>query len=322
MLDLTVIIPTRNRAAKLAATLGCLCRQTLSTQSFEVVVVDNGSSDHTDEIFSEFGNSFPFWRAVREGKPGAAAARNRGVEASTGPILLFLDDDVLADARLLEEHLNVHRRFSEVAVLGTVQFPWSGQEGGYSPFIQCLVDHPELLQSFNFPDPDNVPFMHFYTCNISLPRSLFIKVGGFDEAFTSCGFEDTDFGYRLIRSGYRIVHNPSASAIHNLELSFSGFIQKRYNAGLWLGYLLDKHPELFPVFFPPSHKYRRHVKLLLGRLCGLLRSPLGRVSSRPSQRISGSLARLCNWFFEYEFSNGFADYRSRHDRLGPHSASS
>ncbi len=310
MLDLTVIIPTRNRAAKLAATLKCLCQQTLGVQSFEVVVVDNGSSDHTEEVLLQFEKRFSAWRVVRESTPGAATARNRGVEVSSGKILLFLDDDILADSRLLEEHLKSHHSFLHSCVLGSIRFPWSNSNHKHSFLEQCLIDHPELLQSFDFPDPENVPFLHFYTANLSLSGSLFKKVGGFDEAFTSCGFEDIDFGYRLNLLGQRLVFNPRASALHDPPLTFPEFAQRRRQAGFALGYFLEKYPELFPVFFPSSRKYRRYVKLLLGRACGLLRSPLNELSCKPSHTMSKGLSRLYQWFFEYEFSKGLADYRS------------
>ena len=320
MLDLTVIIPTKNRAAKVAATLECLCRQTLGAQSFEVVVVDNGSSDSTEEVLAQFGKRFSAWQVVRESRPGAAAARNRGVEASSGKILLFLDDDILADPWLLEEHLKSHRCFPDSCVLGFVRLPWSNSSRKHSSLEQCLLDHPELLQSFDFPDPENVPFLHSYTCNLSLARSLFEKVGGFDEAFTSAAFEDVDFGYRLNLLGYHIVHNPRASAIHDFSLSFSGFAQKRRQAGFALGYLLEKHAELFPQFFPRSRRYRRYVKLLLGRACWLLKSPLDRLSCKPSHVVARGLSRLYHWFFEYEFSKGFAHYRTKRVSLGSRSA--
>ena len=316
MLDLSVIIPTKNRAAKLAATLECLCRQTLEARSFEVVVVDNGSSDHTQEVLSQFGKRFPVWKCVHESSPGAAAARNRGVEASSGKILLFLDDDVLADSWLLEEHLKSHHSFPDSCVLGFVRFPWGSSSRKHSPLEQCLIDHPELLQSFDFPDPENVPFLHFYTCNLSLTGSLSEKVGGFDEQFTSYGFEDVDFGHRLSLLGYRMVYNPRASAIHDPSLSFAAFARKRRQAGFSLGYLLEKHPKLFPEFFPPSRKYRRYVKLFLGRACGLLKSLLDKLSYKPSHTVSRGLSRLYQWFFEYEFSRGFAEYCSKRTRAG------
>lgn len=320
MLDLTVIIPTKNRAAKLAATLECLCRQTLDAQHFEIVVVDNGSSDHTGDVLSQFGKRFPVWKCVHESVPGAAAARNRGVEVSSGKIMLFLDDDVLADSWLLEEHLKSHRSFPDSCVLGSVRFPWSSSSRRHTLLEQCLIDHPELLQSFEFPDPENVPFLHFYTCNLSISESLFKKVGGFDEAFTSSGFEDVDFGYRLNLLGHHIVHNLRASAIHDPSLSFAEFARRRRHAGFALGYLLEKHPEVFPAFFPSSHKYRRYVKLLLGRACWLLKSPLDQLSCKPSHTMARGLSRLYHWFFEYEFSKGFAHYQTKRVSPGSRSA--
>lgn len=95
--ELSVVIPTKNRSAKLSRTLQGLVVQTISPEAFEVVAVDNGSGDETAEVIRAQAQSFAHWKLVEEPKPGAAAARNRGVEASRGEIVLFLDDDVFAD---------------------------------------------------------------------------------------------------------------------------------------------------------------------------------------------------------------------------------
>ena len=95
-MQLGIVIPTRNRAANLERTLQSLLAQTVPLQDFEVVVVDNDSSDATPELLGHFGRRFPNWRCLKQTKPGAAAARNSGIGSCKSQILLFLDDDVIA----------------------------------------------------------------------------------------------------------------------------------------------------------------------------------------------------------------------------------
>src|SRR5437879_5783599 len=117
-MKLSVVIPTLNRAAKLERTLRSLAAQTVPPDAYEVLVIDNGSSDGTAELLLCYGRNFTNWQGLREAQPGAAAARNRGVLASRGEVVLFLDDDVIAASDLLQEHLNTQAAHPGSAVLG------------------------------------------------------------------------------------------------------------------------------------------------------------------------------------------------------------
>src|SRR5205807_10454792 len=106
-MKLSVVIPTLNRAAKLERTLRSLAAQTVPPDAYEVLVIDNGSSDGTAELLLCYGRNLRYWQGLREAEPGAAAARNRGVLASRGEVVLFLADDVIASADLLQDILTI-----------------------------------------------------------------------------------------------------------------------------------------------------------------------------------------------------------------------
>jgi glycosyltransferase involved in cell wall biosynthesis len=304
-LECSVIIPTRNRAQKLRRTLDGLCAQSVSAETFEAVIVDNGSSDDTPAIAAGYLRqpSHSHWAYLREARPGAAAARNRGIQASRGDIVLFLDDDVIPDPQLLAEHRESHREQPTV-VLGSVRFPW---DGSGTAFRRTLWQHPELLQSYRFPDPDNVPFQHFYTCNLSLPRAFLSRSGGFDEWFQASGFEDIDLGYRLARAGVRMVFNPRASALHDCWQSFSEFAEKQRRNGRELQVLLRKHPELRGVFLPAAGARRRRWVARTGAAASLLTPCFERPAGFLSAVTLPLLARLCWLNLQSRFWAGFEE---------------
>ena len=109
-LPLSVIICTYNRADLLGKTLESLTAQTLSRSEFEVIIVDDGSSDHTADTVRAFQDLLPL-QYFRQGNAGLASARNHGIFSSRGEIALFLDDDDVATGSLLEEHMKSHRRY-------------------------------------------------------------------------------------------------------------------------------------------------------------------------------------------------------------------
>ena len=182
-------------------------------------------------------------------------------------------------------------------MLGSVRFPW---DGSGTPFRRTLFDHPELLQSFRFPDPNDVPFQHFYTCNLSLPRTFLSRGGTFDESFQASGFEDIELGYRLSRSGFRMVFNAKASALHDCWQPFADFAEKQQRNGRELRLLLQKHPELREFFLPR----KRRLAALAGGLADRL-APSYDCRSALSPILLPVLSRLCWLNLQLRFRRGF-----------------
>jgi len=300
-LQLSVVIATCNRNEQLAQALDSLSHQSIDLKSFEVIVVDNGSSDSTEAVVQSYLEKHSHWRYIREPKPGAAAARNTGVRECRSRIVLFLDDDIVGDPELIEQHLKSHQESPAAAVLGGVRFPWKGNE---SPFFWCLNRHPELYQSFQFSDPQNVPFQYFYTCNISLSRSFFDQANGFDESFTASGFEDTDLGYRFVNAGFRIVFNKKASALHNVRTTFRQFSQKRYASGQWARHFIGKYPEVRAVFFGLS-PFKTKISSLIGFLATPFTWVFDLAEGTVNRRRLPVLGILCWHHLQYRFRTGY-----------------
>jgi glycosyltransferase involved in cell wall biosynthesis len=297
-LQLSIVIPTRNRARKLDRTLQSLVAQTIPLQDFEVVVVDNNSSDETPELLRRFGAGFHNWQCSKQSKPGAAATRNSGIAICQGKIVLFLDDDVIAEPDLVQQHLKSHHSHPGSAVLGRVRNGWNENESAF----HWVVSHKELLHSFRFPDSSNVPFQHLYTCNVSIPRDALLETGGFDEQFAGAAFEDTDLGYRLTRSGCKLIFNSDAAVLHEPLLSLKSFRKKRFDAGRALYRLLSKHPELQATLLPST--WRRIFRSSLG----LSVTPLAFSFERQlpfASLLLPVLGKACWYHFEYLFWTGY-----------------
>jgi len=304
MLDLSVVIATYSRPSQLRQALESLTRQTLPASSYEVLVVDNGVTAATQSVVSEFTAKHPQWKYLAQSKPGAAAARNAGIRESCGDRVLFLDDDIIADPELLAEHMAVGNKNPEAAILGNVRFPWKGDE---SAFFCALARHPELYQTFDFQDDQNVSYKYFYTCNLSMPCLFFQKEVPFDETFTASGFEDIELGARFQRHGGKIIYNARASALHNVKIDCAHFLRKRRESGWWLGLLLKKCPQLKDDLFNQKAGWYSMVSIGLGQIGGLF-VPLYDSESKWIVVARPFLGRMCWLALQRRFWQGYEDF--------------
>ena len=179
-----MVIATRDRAAFLTRALDSLGAQ-VGAPDFEVVVVDNGSSDATPEVVATHAARGAFaLRRIFVAEPNRGAARNAGVAESNGSILVFVDDDVWLPEGFLAAHAAAHDGVFPKAVSGPI------------------LNVPSYAAA-PLPTPLNYSRAFFCTCNVSLPRTAFDAAGGFDADFDLYGWEDTELGLRLRRRDVR-----------------------------------------------------------------------------------------------------------------------
>ncbi len=197
---ISVVIATYNRKESLLQTLGALQRQTLSAHLFEVIVVNDGSSDGTEEMLTHYQtNTSLAFRFFTQMNGGPAAARNRGIQQSQGEWIAFTDDDCVPEASWLQ---TIHAIFSETN--------WVGIQGcTYTDRDQIT---PLTHQIDNEKGNRSVP-----TCNAAYHRSVLIHVNGFDEQFPFPHNEDADLAWRVQSFGMigfsnamRVHHPPRA----------------------------------------------------------------------------------------------------------------
>jgi GT2 family glycosyltransferase len=211
-IDVSVVVCTYNRAGLLRDALASL--MALKTEEgcrYELVVVDNASTDETPRVIEESASRSPVpFRGVREDRPGVACARNRGVREALGPWIAFFDDDQVADPRWLLELLATAREKGARCVGGAnrLLLPPEGREVG--PLARGMLgetgeggENPRRYSGNRIPG----------TGNLLLQRSIFEEVGGFDESLRTGG-EDSDLVCRMRNAGIDAWFAPQAVMHH------------------------------------------------------------------------------------------------------------
>ena len=215
----SVVIPTYNRVDLLRRVLEALATQTC-TDKFEVIVVSDGSTDGTHEFLQSGEAALPI-RFLMQQNAGPAAARNRGIEAAFGRIVLFVDDDVVPAPDLLERHLAAHSaQTSDVAVMGPMLNPEGFVMSSWIQWEQYqLYKQYEALNRGDYPPT----FRQFFTGNASMPRDRLLQVGMFNATFRRS--EDVELAYRLSESGLSFVFAADAKGFHHAERSFESWLR-------------------------------------------------------------------------------------------------
>src|SRR5262245_26554108 len=252
MPKVSVVIPTKNRSALLAEAIERIESQTVPREVYEVIVIDNDSSDETRAVLEQKAKAFSNLKCGVQDKPGAAATRNAGLRLAKGSLILFIDDDVQAEPNLIEAHLECHRKNPNASVIGVVTMPWGNTT---DPFLRYLRDH-RILNPYT-PSKGPIDFAYYHTCNVSTPTHVLLSVGGFNESFQIYGMEDIELGYRLEKAGSRMVFAPDAKAVHHRFPGYRDFIERSEQAGYSLGQLIRLHPELKARFVESSRVVKR-----------------------------------------------------------------
>jgi glycosyltransferase involved in cell wall biosynthesis len=200
MTEVSVIIAARNRPAPLLQLLDCLEKQ--NHESFEVIVVDDGSSPALPV------DATSTRRVIRTEGVERSRARNLGVAAATGRIVLFLDDDLTVDDDFIRRHWDARSTWPGALVVGRIELPEAMIESPFGRFRQ------KLERTGIPPARGPVASKNFCTAaNMSVPVDIFLQLGGFQPAMVSG--EDQDFAMRFSATGGTIVFVPEATAIHH-----------------------------------------------------------------------------------------------------------
>ncbi len=229
--DISVVIPTYDRAPHLRRALDGLNQQDLAHERFEVVVVDDGSHDATPAVLAA---PRPYrLRALRQENQGPGAARNAAITCAAGDVIVFIDDDVIPSPELLGKHLRMQEQAAS-AVIGTMLPPalggrqpvWAAWE---SRMLQKQYD--DMLAGRWAPTP-----RQFYTANASVPRDALVRAGLFDPSFARA--EDMELAYRLQDLGLPFRFAPEASVVHDTPRSFQSWLRLapqygHYDVALW-----------------------------------------------------------------------------------------
>jgi glycosyltransferase involved in cell wall biosynthesis len=235
----SVVIPTYNRRPILEKCLRALEHQQLRTDSvvigYEVVVVDDGSTDGTLEWLESHKGEFPHVRSLSQNHQGPAAARNLGVEQAKGDTIIFIDSDLVVTEQFLQAH-------ADALVKGEQQL---GSDR--------IFTYGAVINTCNFDNPTSEPYKitdfsaaYFATGNVAIACKWLEKVGLFDTRFQLYGWEDLELGVRLKQLGLKLIKCPEAVGYHwhppfALE-QIPNLIEKEIQRGRMGVLFYQKHP--------------------------------------------------------------------------------
>jgi glycosyltransferase involved in cell wall biosynthesis len=245
-MKLSVIIPTRNRAVLLEGALTSLLAQTLSDVDFEVIVVDNGSTDNTVDVVNSFKTRLKNVCCFLESEPGLHAGRHKGFIEARSDVLVYADDDIEAFPTWLQAILDSFED-KEVVMVGGKCLPkfetappewldamWSSSAAGER--ILGYLSLIDLGDDFKSIDPNLV-----FGCNFAIKRSVLHEAGGFHPDAMPQGLlrfrgdGETAVSAAIRRLGYRAVYNPKASVYHSVpkeRMTYEYFYKRSFAQGI------------------------------------------------------------------------------------------
>ncbi|HLG12624.1 MAG TPA: glycosyltransferase [Dehalococcoidia bacterium] len=267
----TVVVATCNRAAGLRRLLAALRRQNLNPSAFEVIVVDDGSTDETWDVLAAERPPFSL-RSFWQHNQGPAAARNAAIAAAKGDIIITLDDDVEPAPDLLRRHLEAHASEGAIATIGPMVYP---DREPLSPWVQWeyagLQRQYESMRQGRW-EPS---YRQFYTANSAVPRWAYEKAGFFDPLFRRA--EDVELAMRLADLGIKFRFLPDAVVYHRPNRSMEAWQRMAWQYGfydivLWRSKGRDFMISLmaYELQKKRSPLLRKAARLLVGRRVALM----------------------------------------------------
>lgn len=194
----TIQLCTYNRAHLLERVLDACFEQTAPANSYEVVLVNDGSSDSTPDVIARArARATCRFEVIDQQNSGLAKGRNAGIARASGERIIFIDDDVLPLPNFVEEHLRSHDAHPKAIVRG----------GAIN--VESFDDLPPPVWKLK-----DYSGNYFWTTNVSVPLVTIRAIGGFNETFSEYGWEDIDVGLRLRFGGVKAVFNPKALVYH------------------------------------------------------------------------------------------------------------
>ncbi len=225
---ISVIVPAYNAARTLAACLEALEQQTMPREQYEIILVDDGSTDDTARIAGRYAGVKVLKLARNR---GAAAARNAGIAAAQGELLLFTDADCIPCAEWVAEMV---KPFAEQDIAGGKGVYRTKQRALVARFVQLEYESRYArMQARRYID-----FVDTYAA--AYRREVLMRVGGFDPRIRFV--EDQELSFRVARAGYRMVFIPTAAAYHLHPETLQRYLLRKARIGYWKAWVVRHYP--------------------------------------------------------------------------------
>jgi cellulose synthase/poly-beta-1,6-N-acetylglucosamine synthase-like glycosyltransferase len=227
--EVSIVVPVRNGADTIADCVDSLLALDYPSDDFEVLVVDNDSTDGTPAVLGQYGDRV---RLLHEPSRGRSQARNTGVRHARGDVIVFTDADCRVDRNWLTEIVPAVRDEDAGLVGGRVL---AVQPSNYvSRFGEKIHDHERAITTAAAP--------YVITANCAARKSTLDAIGGFDPALPRA--QDADISFRLVGAGYRLVFLEGAVVYHRNERTLRGLMRKGFQHGFAAVRLFETHPSL------------------------------------------------------------------------------
>jgi glycosyltransferase involved in cell wall biosynthesis len=252
----SVIVPAHNAEGTIDRCLGALVHQTVPRESYEVIVVDDGSSDDTRARVRNHDGV----RLLTQDHAGPAVARNLGVKHTQGDIVLFTDSDCEPSEDWIEHMV---APFHDGDIAGVKGAYLTRQREIMARFVQVEYEdkYDRMVQE------KYIDFVDTYAAGYR--RDVFVDNGGFDTAFPVASVEDQEFSFRLARQGYRMVFVAGAQVYHwGHPRNLCTYWQRKFRIGYWKVLVARWHPgKLLRDSHTPQVLKLQILLLGLGGLC-------------------------------------------------------
>ena len=267
---ISVIIPAYNARESLGACLDALERQTLPREKYEIIVVDDGSTDGTREAAT--GRDVVL---IPQAHQGAAAARNAGARRAQGEIVLFTDADCVPEPNWVEA---ISAPFADKDVVGVSGRIQTHQRSLVARFIQVEYDYRyEKIARHAYID-------FISTATGAYRTEIFLESGGFRENLR--GAEDAELSFRLASAGYKMVFAPQAVVYHLHPESIMEYARRKYHYGYWRMMVYRRHPRKAMA----DSRTPQTQKVQIGLFCLLVVAIIGAIFWRGLVWLAGALA--------------------------------
>ncbi len=254
----SVVIPVRNGENVLPRCLRALAEQSVPRSDYEIVVVDDGSTDRTGQVARDFGV-----RLVGQPPQGPSVARNRGVEEALAPIVLFTDADCAPARDWIERMLEP---FSDPTVAGVKGAYTSGQKSITARFVQREYESKyERMAAFA-----TIDFIDTYSAGFR--REVFLAAGGYDPSYETASVEDQEFSFRLHERGAKMLFVPEARVDHYHVDRWLKYLRKKFKIGYYKALLLIQHPDRIKGDSHTPRSLQLQILMLYGMVAFLVGS--------------------------------------------------
>jgi len=263
----SVIVPVYNGEASIAGCLEALLRQDYPRSDYEVIVVDDGSTDGTaDEVSRYTGSQSPAVRCVKQANQGPAGARNHGAQAASGDILLFTDSDCSPEPDWISQMVGPLLADPGLAAV----------KGAYKTRQTSLAARFAQLEFeeryFKLGQQGDIDFVDSYAAAVR--GDIFREVGGFDTSFPTANNEDVEFSYRMARLGHRMAFNPRAIVYHRHPDTLWKYFKSKFGRAYWRMAVYKSFPEKIGSDSYTPQSLKLQISAVFLALAGLAATPV------------------------------------------------